>query len=109
LNDQLTPLTRVELSSRSYGPIRNCGDTGSEDRLPKRPIAQKRLRQSANRLKTRLSVVFAGQSVDIKQVSEHIWLASFVHYDLGYIDHETCRLEPIENPFGPKVLPVSPE
>jgi hypothetical protein len=27
-------------------------------------------------------------------------------YDLGYFDHETCRLEPIENPFGPKVLPM---
>jgi hypothetical protein len=25
-------------------------------------------------------------------------------YDLGYLDHETCRLEPIENPFGAKVL-----
>ena len=23
--------------------------------------------------------------------------------------HETCRLEPIENPFSPKVLPMSPE
>jgi len=23
-------------------------------------------------------------------------------------DDETCRFEPIENPFGPKVLPVSP-
>jgi len=21
---------------------------------------------------------------------------------LGYLDDETCRLEPIENPFGPK-------
>jgi hypothetical protein len=28
-------------------------------------------------------------------------------YDLGYFDHETCRLEPIENPFGPKALPMS--
>jgi hypothetical protein len=27
-------------------------------------------------------------------------------YDLGYFDGETCRLEPIENPFGPKVLPM---
>jgi hypothetical protein len=25
-------------------------------------------------------------------------------YDLGYFDDETCRLEPLENPFGPKVL-----
>ena len=41
--------------------------------------------------------------------SERIWLVSFMDYDLGYFDHETCRLEPIENPFGPKVLPMSPE
>jgi hypothetical protein len=34
---------------------------------------------------------------------------TFMHYDLGYFDDETCRLEPIENPFGPKVLPMSPE
>ena len=38
-----------------------------------------------------------------------IWLVSFMQYDLGYFDDETCRLEPIENPFGPKVLPMSPE
>jgi hypothetical protein len=31
---------------------------------------------------------------------------SFMHYDLGYFDDETCRLEPIENPFGPNVLPI---
>jgi hypothetical protein len=23
-------------------------------------------------------------------------------------DDETCRLEPLQNPFGPKVLPMSP-
>ena len=57
-----------------------------------------------NRRKINLSTVFAGQSVGIKQVSEQIWLVSFMDYDLGYFDHETCRLEPIENPFGPKVL-----
>ena len=62
-----------------------------------------------NRRKINLSVVFAGQSVGIKQVSDEIWLVSFMDYDLGYFDQETCRLEPIENPFGPKVLPMSPE
>ena len=36
------------------------------------------------------------------------WLVTFMDYDLGYFDHETCRLEPLENPFGPKVLPMSP-
>jgi putative transposase len=57
--------------------------------------------------KINLSQVFAGQTIGIKQVEDHIWLASFMEYDLGYFDDETCRLEPLANPFGPKVLPVS--
>ncbi|WP_292425847.1 integrase core domain-containing protein [Mesorhizobium sp.] len=61
-----------------------------------------------NRKKINLSQVFAGQTVGIKQVEDHIWLVSFVDYDLGYFDDETCRLEPLQNPFGPKVLPMSP-
>ena len=57
-----------------------------------------------------LSTVLAGQKVGVKQVSDRIWLVSFMHYDLGYFDHETCGLEPIENPFTPeKVLTMSPE
>jgi putative transposase len=59
--------------------------------------------------KVNLSHVFAGQNVGVTQVGERIWLVSFMHYDLGYFDDETCRLEPIDNPFGPKVLPMSPE
>jgi putative transposase len=61
------------------------------------------------RRKINLSLVFAGQSVGVRQVDDHLWLVSFMHYDLGYFDDETCRLEPIENPFGPKVLPMSSE
>ena len=52
------------------------------------------------------SHVFAGQNVGVTQVGDHLWLVTFMHYDLGYFDDEACRLEPIENPFGPKVLPV---
>ncbi len=59
------------------------------------------------RRKINLSTVFAGQKVGVKQVSDRIWLVSFMQYDLGYFDHETCRLEPIENPFSPRVLPMS--
>jgi putative transposase len=62
-----------------------------------------------NRRKINFSQVFAGQTVGIKQVDDHLWLVSFMHYDLGYFDDETCRLEPIANPFGAKVLPMSPE
>jgi len=32
-----------------------------------------------------------------------------VRYDLAYFDDETCRLEPIANPFIPKLLPMSLE
>ena len=60
------------------------------------------------RRKINLSTVFAGQKVGVTQVSEAIWLVSFMQYDLGYFDHETCRLEPIEDPFGARVLPMSP-
>ncbi len=61
------------------------------------------------RRKINVSQVFAGQKVGVKQTDDHIWLVTFMHYDLGYFDDETCRLEPIENPFGPKLLPMSPE
>jgi transposase InsO family protein len=37
------------------------------------------------------------------------WLVSVMQYDLGYFDDETIRVEPIENSFGSKVLPMSPE
>jgi len=57
-----------------------------------------------NRQKINLSIVFAGQKVGIKQVSEEIWLVTFMDYDLGYFDHEACRLEPLDNPFGPRLL-----
>jgi putative transposase len=59
--------------------------------------------------KINLSHVFAGQRVGIKQVEDHVWLVSFMHYDLGYFDDETSRLEPIDNPFGATVLPMRPE
>ena len=61
-----------------------------------------------NRQKINLSTVFAGQNVGVKQVADQIWIVSFMHYDLGFFDHETCRIEPAENPFGAKLLPMSP-
>jgi putative transposase len=60
------------------------------------------------RRKINLSVVFAGQRVGIKEVSERIWLVSFMHYDLGFFDDEVGRVECAENPFNAKVLPMSP-
>ena len=60
------------------------------------------------RRKINLSAVFAGQNVGIKEVSEKIWLVTFMHYDLGFFDEETARVACAENPFAAKVLPMSP-
>jgi putative transposase len=53
--------------------------------------------------KVNLSHALAGENV-VTQVGERIWLLTFMQFDLGYFDDETCRLEPIEHPFGSKVL-----
>ena len=60
------------------------------------------------RRKINLSKVLAGQNVGVKQITDHIWLVSFMTYDLGFFDHETCRLECAENPFAAKLSPMSP-
>jgi len=59
------------------------------------------------RKKINLSKSLAGQAVGVKEVDSGIWLVSFMDYDLGYIDLEERTLQPLENPFGPKVLPMS--
>lgn len=60
-----------------------------------------------HRKKINLSTCLAGQAVGIKEVEDGIWLVSFMDYDLGYIDLEEKTLQPLPNPFGPKVLPMS--
>jgi len=58
--------------------------------------------------KINFSHVFAEQDVGIKEVNDGIWLVSFMNYDLGYFDEDSKKLEPLDNPFGSKVLPMSP-
>ena len=55
------------------------------------------------------SHVFAGQQVGIREIEEKIWLVSFMHYDLGFFDHETGRVECADNPFEAKLLPMPSE
>ena len=59
--------------------------------------------------KIKLSRCFAGQNVGVRQVADRIWLVSFMEYDLGFFDHGACRLEPVDNPFTPKALPMPSE
>ena len=54
--------------------------------------------------KIQFSRAFAGQYVGVREVSEGIWLVSFMRYDPGFFDETGNRVEPIgENPFAPKL------
>ena len=55
------------------------------------------------RKKTNFSTVSSSQAVGIREVQDEIWLVSFMDYDLGYIDLEEKTLQPLDNPFGPRV------
>ena len=60
-----------------------------------------------HRKKINISTVLAGQKLGIKEVDNDIWLVSFITYDLGYIDLEQRTLQPIDNPFGTRLSPIS--
>ncbi len=60
-----------------------------------------------HRKKINISTVMAGQKLGIKEVDDGIWLVSFMHHDLGYIDLEQKTLQTIDNPFGTRLLPMS--
>ncbi|WP_411907121.1 IS481 family transposase [Rhizobium mayense] len=59
------------------------------------------------RKKINISTVLAGQKLGLKEVDDGIWLVSFMHYDLGYIDLEQRTLQTIDNPFGTRLSPMS--
>ena len=43
----------------------------------------------------------------VKEVDEGIWLASCMSYDLGFVDLEQVTLQPLDNPFGARLSPMS--
>jgi hypothetical protein len=81
--------------------------------LPQTPLRDRKLHRLLGRHSEiqgglNLSIVFAGRNVGIKEVSEKIWLVTFMNYDLGFFDHEQGRVECAKNSFEAKVLPMSP-
>jgi transposase InsO family protein len=60
-----------------------------------------------HRKKINVSTVLAGQTLGIKEVDDGIWLVTFMHYDLGYFDLEQKTLQTLDNPFGPRLSPMS--
>lgn len=60
-----------------------------------------------HRKKINVSTALAGQTLGIKEIDDGIWLTSFMHYDLGYFDLEQKTLQPLNNPFGLRLPPMS--
>ena len=60
-----------------------------------------------HRKRINISIVLAGQKLGVKEVDDGIWLVSFMHYDLGYFDLEQKTLQPLDNPFGTRLSPMS--
>ena len=60
-----------------------------------------------HRKRINVSTVLAGQRLGIKEVDQGIWIVSFMSYDLGFIDLEQKTLQPLDNPFGPRLSPMS--
>ena len=60
-----------------------------------------------HRKRVNISTVLAGQRLGIKEVDEGIWIVSFMRYDLGYIDLWQKTPQPLDNPFGPRLSPMS--
>lgn len=60
-----------------------------------------------HRKKINISTVLAGQRLGLTEVDDGIWLVTFMHYDLGYIDLEQRTLQTIDNPFGTRLSPMS--
>ena len=58
--------------------------------------------RAATHLRSRI-IFFTREYLCFKEVQDDICLVTFVDYDLGYIDLEEKTLQPLNNPFGPKV------
>ena len=51
-----------------------------------------------HRKRVNISTVLAGQRLGIKEVDDGIWIVSFMHYDLGFIDLEQKPCNPSKTP-----------
>ena len=60
-----------------------------------------------HRKRINVSTVLARQRLGTKEVDEGIWILSFMSYDLGFIDLERKTFQPLDNPFGPRLSPMS--
>ena len=51
--------------------------------------------------------IFGSQAVGHKEVEEGSRLLNPIGHNLGHLDLDTLDLEPLDNPFGPRLSPMS--
>jgi hypothetical protein len=106
VNVRLHPASGRRLFSEpGHRPATGVADDARSRRLIRKPIVLVTYcgRICMFKKKINLSTSLAGQAVGIKEVDDGIRLVTFMDYDLGYIDLEEKTLQPLNNPFGPKV------
>ena len=98
--DMQWPGERYGLSERPYRGIQNVSYPFHDRTVTVTDCGRICMRGK----KINLSRVFAGQDVGVKEVSDKIWLVTFMDYDLGCFDEETRKLEPLAYPFTPEIV-----
>ncbi len=44
-------------------------------------------------------MVLVGQPVGLTEVDDGIWKVTFMDYDIGCFDEESCKFAPLDNPL----------
>src|SRR4051794_36234990 len=98
-------------STTAFGSPASCAtisDTSTWNRKPCNLSTTRSARGCHPCLRYDLSPMCPGWTkLGIKEVDDGIWLASFMRYDLGYFDLEQKTLQPLDNPFGTRLSPMS--
>jgi hypothetical protein len=107
--NQLSPSPRCSCPAELYTPLFTTlsRHPGGGIPLPRQRHPRYRLWPHLHAPKEDKYLDRAGQRLGIKEVDDGIWLVSFMHYDLGYIDLEQRTLQTIDNPFGTRLSPTS--
>jgi transposase InsO family protein len=99
--DMKTPAERYLASPRRYAGLPELGYPLHDREV----IVEDCGAICLHRTRVTISRTLAGQKLGLREVENDVWLVSFMHYDLGYIDLEACRLQTIDNPFGARAVP----
>jgi hypothetical protein len=95
------------LGFRLLAVLSHYAEVGVAERYAELPRLWRRSPLIAEGVKVKVCGEAFCHRLGLKEVDDAIWLVSFMTYDLGYIDLEQRTLQPLDNPFGTRLLPIS--